>query len=433
MSRIGHIGPFDAETETFASYEARIKQFFIANGIKNERQVPALISTIGVTGFKTLQDLFAPDDPCSKSLDALFTSLRQHYSPRRLQLAERFRLHKCVQTETQSVTDYIAALRALSLHCGYNAATLEETLRDIFIVGLRSGHIQRELITKPDTLTFNEACTTAKQLEAASKEVSQLTTSRATFVNAVHSHRTAPREAPDSRPQPKADETYRKPCFRCNGEHTPNTCRYKNATCRYCNKRGHIKDNCFKLKRDQAAYDAPDNESTSSDTTTRNEVKQIQHEVPRDFDDWMDDEYIQMVRTDAETGSNQTFNDENMWYTATVNGVAVNFVIDTGSRVTTMPHQSFKQAFPHAPLYPADKRLRTITDEVIHTTGMSHVNVNKAKKRLLLYVTQNGAAPLLGRDWLRALDFDIADLANFNNFPDTLRQTGDATSGASKK
>ena len=209
MSRIGHIGPFDAETETFASYEARIKQFFIANGIKNERQVPALISTIGVTGFKTLQDLFAPDDPCSKSLDALFTSLRQHYSPRRLQLAERFRLHKCVQTETQSVTDYIAALRALSLHCGCNAATLEETLRDIFIVGLRSGHIQRELITKPDTLTFKEACTTAKQLEAASKEVSQLTTSRATFVNAVHSHRTAPREAPDSR----AVKAYQKPSF----------------------------------------------------------------------------------------------------------------------------------------------------------------------------------------------------------------------------
>ena len=84
MSRIGHIGPFDAETETFASYEARIKQFFIANGIMNERQVPALISTIGVTGFKTLQDLFALDDACLKNLDVVFTLLRLHYSPRRL-------------------------------------------------------------------------------------------------------------------------------------------------------------------------------------------------------------------------------------------------------------------------------------------------------------------------------------------------------------
>ena len=323
-----------------------------------------------------IRHFFSPDDPCSHSFDALFTSPRILY------------------------TDDPCSRSLNALHTSL-----------------------RQHTDDPCSSSWNAMHTSLRHYYKLKR-----------FQPTVHSYRTAPREAPDSRPQPKADETYRKPCFRCGGEHTTSTCRYRGATCRYCNKRGHIKDNCFKLKRDQAAYDAPDNESTSSDTTTRNEVKQIQHEVPRDFDDWTDDEYIQMVRTDAETGSNQTFNDENMWYTATVNGVAVNFVIDTGSRVTTMPHQSFKQAFPHAPLYPADKRLRTITDEVIHTTGMSHVNVNKAKKRLLLYVTQNGAAPLLGRDWLRALDFDIADMANFNNFPDTLiRQTGDATSGASKK
>ena len=98
-----------------------------------------------------------------------------------------------------------------------------------------------------------------------------------------------------------------------------------------------------------------------------------------------------------------------------------------------MPHQSFKKALLHALLYPVDKWLRITTDEVIHSTGMSHINVNKAKKRLLLYVTRNGA-PLLGRDWLRALDFDIANSANFNNFPDTpIRTTFDATAGASKK
>ena len=77
--------------------------------------------------------------------------------------------------------------------------------------------------------------------------------------------------------------------------------------------------------------------------------------MPRDFDDWTDDEYIQMVKTDAETGSNQTFNDENMWFIATIDGVAVN--ID--SRVTTiyMPHQSFSQAFPNVLLHPADAQL----------------------------------------------------------------------------
>ena len=271
-----------------------------------------------------IRHFFSPDDPCSHRFDTLFTSPRILY------------------------TDDPCSRSLNALHTSLRQHTDDPCLRS-----LNALHTSlRQHTDDPCLRSWNAMHTSLRHCYKLKR-----------FQLTVHSYCTAPREAPNSRPQPKADETYRKPCFRCNGEHTPNTCRYKNATCRYCNKRGHIKDNSFKLKRDQAAYDAPDNESTSSDTTTRNEVKQIQHEVPRDFDDWMDDEYIQMVRTDAETGSNQTFNDENMWYTATVNGVAVNFVIDTGSRVTTVPHQSFKQEFISTCtavsfwLYPADTRL----------------------------------------------------------------------------
>ena len=32
------------------------------------------------------------------------------------------------------------------MNCGYTAAVLDETLRDIFIVGLRNANIQKELL-----------------------------------------------------------------------------------------------------------------------------------------------------------------------------------------------------------------------------------------------------------------------------------------------
>ena len=88
-------------------------------------------------------------------------------------------MHKCTQGDTETVTEFIATLRSLSLNCGYANDVLSDTLRDIFIVGLRSQHIQRELISKPDTLTFADACATAKKLEAASTEVSKLSGKRA--------------------------------------------------------------------------------------------------------------------------------------------------------------------------------------------------------------------------------------------------------------
>ena len=126
MPIIGHIGAFDPDVETFRSYESRIKQYFEANAIPDGRQRAALISTIGAQGYKTLQDLFAPNDPCAQPVADLFTALRNHYSPKPLQLAERY------------ITDYIATLRSLSLNCGYEADTLDFTLCDIFIARLRN-------------------------------------------------------------------------------------------------------------------------------------------------------------------------------------------------------------------------------------------------------------------------------------------------------
>ena len=98
---------------------------------KDFDQRAELISTIGAQGYKTLQDLFAPNDPCVQPV------ADQYYSPKPLQLAERFGPHKCTQSVSQNITDYIATLRSLSLNCGYEADPLDFTLRDIFIAGLR--------------------------------------------------------------------------------------------------------------------------------------------------------------------------------------------------------------------------------------------------------------------------------------------------------
>ena len=143
MPTIGHIGEFNPEIENFKSYETRIRQYFVANDIAAAKQVPAFISTIGAKSYKTLQDILAPADPCAAQLNALCDALRNHFSPKPLQLAERFRLHKCAQGNQQSVTNYIASLKSLSMNCGYAAAVLDETLRDIFIVGLRNSNIQK--------------------------------------------------------------------------------------------------------------------------------------------------------------------------------------------------------------------------------------------------------------------------------------------------
>ena len=37
-----------------------------------------------------------------------------------------------------------------------------------------------------------------------------------------------------------------KPCFRCGGDHTPQTCRFKEPECHFCQHKGHIAKVCLK-------------------------------------------------------------------------------------------------------------------------------------------------------------------------------------------
>ena len=419
MASIGYIGEFDAAVEQFASYETRIRQYFAANEIPAERQVSAFISTIGARGFRTLQDVLAPDDPTAATLDRICESLRNHYNPQPLQLSERFKLHKCVQGEQRSISEYIATLKSLTLTCGYDAAVLESTLRDIFIAGLRSSSIQLKLVAKPDTLTFKEACETAVQLETATKEVSRLTAAKSTAVNAVNTHQKRAgqhnqqrkhQQSGNTQPQQQRQgSSQRKPCFRCAGDHKPNTCRHKGTTCRYCNKQGHIENACISKARDtgtrpkvHVSQRRPQH-ATSHNSQSRGRIHQVADSYSESRSD--DDEYIQTVGTTRH-------NSNKFLVTPTINGAKVEMEIDTGAGVSIIPHHTFTQLFPGHDLTPADKILRTYTNEVIHSVGMMmcNVKIHGQRRRLKLYVTKTGTNALLGREWLRALQLNWAEI-----------------------
>ena len=51
--------------------------------------------------------------------------------------AERFHFHRCVQAVDESIADFNAALQKLATNFKFGG-TLEETLRDRFVCGLRN-------------------------------------------------------------------------------------------------------------------------------------------------------------------------------------------------------------------------------------------------------------------------------------------------------
>ena len=146
MATIGQMQPFDPANDRISTYLERIQLFFQANGIVDDKKVPALLSIIGGCTYALLSDLLAPDKPSSQTVDQLTQVLVKHYEPKPVVIAERFQFHRRNQATTETVAEYKAELRRLATHCAFGDY-LSEAIRDHIVCGLRNEGIQKRLLT----------------------------------------------------------------------------------------------------------------------------------------------------------------------------------------------------------------------------------------------------------------------------------------------
>ena len=228
MATLGTIESFNPSIEDWNAYSERFEQYVIANDIKDEKKIVAtFLTTIRSKTYNVLRDLLAPAKPSEVKFEELVKTLRDHYEPKPIVIAERFHFHKREQHEGEGVAAYSAALKKCSEHCAFGTF-LEEALRDRFVCGLRSKQTQKRLLAEKE-LTWKAAVEIALAMEVADKQASNFRNSPETGgINYVKP------------PHPPKTPKQRKPCFRCGEDHVPQKCRFKDENCRNCKSKGHI-------------------------------------------------------------------------------------------------------------------------------------------------------------------------------------------------
>ena len=106
--------------------------------------------------------------PSSKSVETLFEILKEHLKPQPITIVERYKFYCRNQHENESISDYVAELRKLTLNCNFREF-LDEALRDRFVCGLINNSTRRRLLAER-TLTLKTAINFAKTLESAEVE-----------------------------------------------------------------------------------------------------------------------------------------------------------------------------------------------------------------------------------------------------------------------
>ncbi|KAL0148660.1 hypothetical protein M9458_055987 [Cirrhinus mrigala] len=165
---LGPIEEFDeCSSNSFEEYIERLECFFHANDIEDDaKKRSVLLSVCGSKTYSTLRSVIAPTQPSTVTNTNIVAALKRHYSPAPSEIVQRFHFHNCKQKPNQSISNYIAELRRLSVHCSFGDQ-LDAMLRDRIVCGVLDEALQRRLLAEP-TLTFKEAEERALAAETAS-------------------------------------------------------------------------------------------------------------------------------------------------------------------------------------------------------------------------------------------------------------------------
>ena len=207
-----------------------------------------------IVHYKLIRSLIDPTKLNSTSYKDLVAKVKEHYDPKPSSIVQRHKFNKRTREPGESIAEYVAALRQLAEHCDYGES-LNDMLRDKLVCGVNHEAIQQKLMAQnPAELTFAKAMELAQRIEIAEKDARRVTTSKDSSQskdtpnpNAQEVHKTRTFHRKSTKKESKKESRDRSTsisCHRCGGPHLAPACKFKEAMCYACKKRGHIARVC---------------------------------------------------------------------------------------------------------------------------------------------------------------------------------------------
>lgn len=441
---------FNDNEELFVNFVNRFENYVnlqsSSKPVSDNRKVALFLNFLGPKTFQLLTNLSAPQQPNSLEYDAIVSVLKKHLQPAPNIIAQQYKFSQRMQREGESISDFVAELKALSIHCNFvchacEVNTVETHLRTQFVVGIRDPEITQKLLQAVDTLTFQEAVKIALAVESSKKDSSQFKqVTRSTSVNHVQGNQKTNsnshnRILPGSSRQSEGDKTERpmKPaapftsvlqkcgivrdqCLRCGrpGHRVADCKMHPDVECRKCSKKGHIEKICITsiLKEKREVVNAVDHDENAV------QVNSVAHQEEAGYDTYFS---INGISYNHHNSINQIGDPTEMWQKAQLNllveHLTIRFEIDPGSPVSTMPLDMFSKWFPDKKISPIRTTFNNYGGMQIPVKGASLVNVtyeNTTKPVPLFIIAENCVKPLLGMEWIRTFKIRIDELIHGN-------------------
>ena len=387
----GTLREFDASKESIKDFHQRFEFYCLANNIKDgdeaqrSRKKALFITLVGQATFAKLRDLASPRDIVDLSLGDIMELLKTHYRPQTVEIAECYKFFKHTQGVSERTADFMAKLRQLAKTCNFGQY-LETALRDQFVCGLRDEKCQRELLSIQD-LTAEIAIRRATAAEVVSKETQAMQESATGPVMDGEVHKLLSKSK----------------CYRCGKSgHQPTNCKYKNAKCYSCQKVGHLAAVCLRKEHPKNATPGKGQENKQKS----HKIRTLQ-EKGKSSSDSSEPEHLHTI---LQLGTKSS----KFLVTVKINKVPVEMEVDSGAERSTVPLAVFQQNLADVcKLQPSGISLHQYDKSPLTIAGECQAKVtinNRFIYATFVVVDVEGQLPLMGRDWMSLLQFDMVAL-----------------------
>ena len=199
-------------------------------------------------------------------------------------------------------------------------------------------------------------------------------------------------------------------CFRCgDATHLANKCRVVKTECHFCKRIGHIQKVCRKRKGNEAVHQVSAKDGVPvgllQGPTQRAVLLDPDAEADQQQQEWSKQGVGETVKTLYTTSESCAVP---IVLPTTVDGVPLEFELDTGSSLSLLPLHQYQEHFQHIPLERSEVVLRTYSGELLKAVGCfrATVQVNQQQEDLTLVVITSSGPALFGRTWLQHFQLD---------------------------
>lgn len=231
---------FSAENQAvrWKTFKSQFNMYKIAKGYEKlgeKEQIANMLVLMGSDSVPIYEQFTFGTGDDAETLTNAMSKFDTHFEPVKNIIYERVKFNQMKQESTQSIHQFIVALRSQAENCDYGDKK-DELVRDRIVVGVRDSKL-REYLIDVDNLNLTLCIQKAKQFVSHHDQASKMSLSSSTFSAENVDQLT---KAKDQKRVTKWTNLKSK-CPRCSKfKHWEGKCPADSKTCYVCNQKGHF-------------------------------------------------------------------------------------------------------------------------------------------------------------------------------------------------